>query len=262
MGSVRVVRAVADMHLLRDPRILMNLLVHERRQRARIVENDYSQPDITLVMRNELAHWMLQVCELEFCEEGVFPLAMSYVRSYLSLVPVCRSNLRLLGCICLLIASKIRTDTPLSVSKLEHYTGYTVSTHLITEWEPFIIRHLNWDLAIIIPHDFIDYMLERVIISAEMRLSVRVSAAAYLTLCTIECPLFKYPPSTLAAVCIGKSMCDMGLILTPVGDVNIYLSALAETTVETTHVHSQPQQLDPDNIFCIEAFYEPVQKSL
>ncbi|XP_077155651.1 G1/S-specific cyclin-D3 [Ranitomeya variabilis] len=232
MGSVRVIRAAPDLHLLRDPRILMNLLAHERRQRAEILENDCSQPDITLVMHNELAHWMLQVCELEACEEGVFTLAMTYVRWYLSLVPVCRSKLRLLGCICLLIASKMRNERPLSVSTLEHYTGYTVSTHLITEWEPLIISRLRWDLAIIIPHDFIDHMLERVIVSAEMRLSVRINTAAYLTFCSIEFPLFKYAPSILAAVCIGKSMCDMGLILTRAGDVNTYLSSVAETSVE------------------------------
>ncbi|XP_073398670.1 G1/S-specific cyclin-D3-like isoform X2 [Dendrobates tinctorius] len=232
MGAMPVIRGAPDVQLLRDPRILMNLLAHERIQRAEILENACSQPDITLVMRSELAHWMLQVCKLEVCEEGVFPLAMSYVQRYLSLLPLCRSHLRLLGCICLLIASKMRTERPMSVSKLEHYTGYTVSTHLITEWELCIIGHLHWDLAIIIPHDFIDHMLDRVIISEETRLSVRVSTVGYLTFCTIECALFKYAPSTLAAVCIGKSICDLGLIVSHAGEMNVYLSSIAETTVE------------------------------
>ncbi|XP_071989216.1 G1/S-specific cyclin-D3 [Engystomops pustulosus] len=219
-------------HLLRDPRVLMNLLAHERRQKEQSEDRACPQSDTTLEMRKELAYWILQVCELQHCEEGVFPLAMSYIQICLSLFPVPEDSMRLLGCTCLLLASKMKNEVPLTIATLEAYTGNTVLCHQIREWEPFILKQMRWDLAVIVPHDFLDYMLDRVIFTSDMRSSLRKNAGAYLTLCSADCNLYKFAPSLITVVCIAKAMWDFGLIMPPADDLFACLSSLAETTTD------------------------------
>lgn len=52
---------MAGQHLLKDPRVLMNLLAHERRQRAEKQARECWQFDVSLTMRRELACWMMEV---------------------------------------------------------------------------------------------------------------------------------------------------------------------------------------------------------
>lgn len=210
----------------------MNLLAHERRQRAEKQARECWQFDVSLTMRRELACWMMEVCELQLCEEGVFSLAMSYVRICLFLFPVHQDHMRLLGSTCLLLASKMRNEVPLTTAILEHYTGYSVTSQQIREWESFILKQLRWDLAIIIPHDFLDYMLERLFFSSDMRASTRKNASEYMTLCSADCYLSRFASSIITGVCIAKAMLDLGFVEAPADDLYIYLSSLAETTTD------------------------------
>ncbi|XP_075709707.1 G1/S-specific cyclin-D3 [Rhinoderma darwinii] len=231
-SAVRFCSAMFDPNLLGDPRVLMNLLAHERRQRAENQTRECRQTDITLEMRKNLAHWMLQVCELRLCEEEVFPLAMSYVRICLSSFPLHRDHLKLLGSTCLLLASKMRNKVQLHISILEYYTGGSVTCHQIREWEPFILNILHWDLEVIISHNFLDHMLERVFCSLEMRASLRKNAGSYATLCYTDCNLSKFAPSTITGVCISKAMQDFGFVVSPAEDLYTFLSALTDTTTD------------------------------
>lgn len=70
---------------------------------------------------------MLQVCEEQKCQEDVFSLSMNYLDRFLSICPIKKSQLQLLGTACLLVASKLREPRPVSAETLVYYTDNSIT---------------------------------------------------------------------------------------------------------------------------------------
>lgn len=70
---------------------------------------------------------VVQVCEEQKCQEDIFPLAVNYLDRFLSVKPVNKNHLQLLGTTCLLVSSKLRESDSLSLELLIVYTDNTVS---------------------------------------------------------------------------------------------------------------------------------------
>lgn len=199
------IRAYDDPVLLQDDRVLHNLLLTEERY---IVSSSYFkcvQRELKPYMRKVVASWMLEVCEEENCEDEVLPLAMNCMDRFLSIVNIRKSQLQLLGAVCLLISSKLRQSKPLTAEKLCAYTDNSVTLSEIWEWEMLVLGRLKWDLAAITPNDFLDYIIQRLPL-AKANHVIKRHAQTFITLCATDFKFTMYPPSMIAAASIASAI--------------------------------------------------------
>ncbi|XP_009240145.1 G1/S-specific cyclin-D3 isoform X2 [Pongo abelii] len=187
-GTRHAPRAGPDPRLLGDQRVLQSLLRLEERYVPRASYFQCVQREIKPHMRKMLAYWMLEVCEEQRCEEEVFPLAMNYLDRYLSCVPTRKAQLQLLGAVCMLLASKLRETTPLTIEKLCIYTDHAVSPRQLRDWEVLVLGKLKWDLAAVIAHDFLALILHRLSLPRDRQALVKKHAQTFLALCATGLP--------------------------------------------------------------------------
>nr|XP_012230596.1 PREDICTED: G1/S-specific cyclin-D2 [Linepithema humile] len=154
-------RAYADPALLGDDRVLQNLLQTEERYAPSSSYFECVQRDISPLMRKIVAEWMLEVCEEQKCQDEVFPLSMNYVDRFLSICPIRKSQLQLLGTACLLLASKLRETSPLTAEVLVFYTDNSITLDDLWRWEQLVVSKLKWELSAVTPGDFLMHILSR-----------------------------------------------------------------------------------------------------
>ena len=122
------VRAYPDWTLIRDERVIQNLLKLEHCYLPSTPDYFKNvQTEVTPSMRKIVADWMLQVCQELNCQPEVFVLAMSYMDRFLARCPVTKSRLQLVGSVCLLISSKFKETCPIPGEKLIFYTDYSIT---------------------------------------------------------------------------------------------------------------------------------------
>ena len=123
------IRAIRDPNLVRDQRVLMNILASKCERKI-----DYFtqvQSELKPHMRKIVAEWMLELCEAQQCQPVVFSLALTYLDRVLSRVAIKKSQFQLLACVCLFIASKFKESVPLCADKLVVYTDFSITTEEI-----------------------------------------------------------------------------------------------------------------------------------
>jgi hypothetical protein len=116
-----------DLTLVDQDRTLNTLLNLEDYYRIDTNYFIHMQNEIKPWMRKMLATWMLEVCKNQGKEEDVFVLAMNMLDRFLSVQQIGKRHLQLLGTVCMFIASKLRSSTPLNAETLVIYTAESIT---------------------------------------------------------------------------------------------------------------------------------------
>ncbi|KAG8181276.1 hypothetical protein JTE90_022214 [Oedothorax gibbosus] len=233
-GDMVCPMSMGDPVLDGDPRVLQQLIKVERIQGKsfrHINSRCYfkeAQEEVQPFMRRTLAKWMMEVCEEQGAEEILFPLAVSYVDRFLSVVRIRKTQLQLLGAVCLLIASKLRQCRSLTVDSLIYYTDYSVTTKDITTWELLVLSSLKWDVATPIASDFVDPLLSRMNLNGEEESLVKKHAHTFIALCATEYKFTSYSASLLATACIAVAINGITWLQKPWGSLSALLESLTE----------------------------------
>ena len=123
------VMAISDPSQLNDSRVLQNLLRNEHRFAP-------SVPDfMTTVQRGEIlpehrklvADWMLGIIHEKQSQPEVFWVAINLMDRFLCTCQIRKSQLQLLGAVCILVASKIREPRSIPGSDLIKYTDDSIT---------------------------------------------------------------------------------------------------------------------------------------
>ncbi|XP_013772953.1 G1/S-specific cyclin-D2-like [Limulus polyphemus] len=192
--------------LLNSRRVLQNLLQLEDRYYLASSYFVCLQSDIKPYMREKVTEWMWEVCEGEHCQQDVFPLAVNCMDRFLSVVKLKRSQLQLLGTVCLFLASKLRQVVPLMGRKLCQYTDNSVTQEELLSWELLVLSRLKWDISAVIPNDFLEPLLYRLLLSEGARTKARQHAEVFINMCCTEFKFSMYPPSMVAAASVGAAV--------------------------------------------------------
>ncbi|KAK0164900.1 hypothetical protein PV328_003467 [Microctonus aethiopoides] len=201
-------RAYADPALLGDERVLQNLLKTEERYAPSSSYFECVQRDISPLMRKIVAEWMLEVCEEQRCQDEVFPLSMNYLDRFLSICPIRKSQLQLLGTACLLLASKLRETVPLTADILVFYTDNSITLDDLWRWEQLVVSKLKWELSAVTPGDFLLHILRRLPVDSRAwdLLMVRRHAQTFIALSAREYKFSMYTPSMIAAASVAAAL--------------------------------------------------------
>lgn len=201
-------RAIVDPVLLNDDRVLHNMLGQEEKYTPSTPYFSCVQKDVTAPMRTIVSNWMLEVCEAQKCQEEVFPLSMNYMDRFLSVCPIVKTQLQLLGTACLLLASKLREPEHLSASQLVGYTDHSFTEADLWSWELLVLSKLKWDMSAVTPHDFFDHILRRLpvdTVSWDIGM-IRRHTQTFIALCARDYQFSLHPPSMIASASLAAAL--------------------------------------------------------
>ncbi|XP_034433967.1 G1/S-specific cyclin-D2-like [Hippoglossus hippoglossus] len=203
------VRAQPDPNILYDDRVLQSLLTVEDRFLPQCSYFQRVQTDIQPYMRRMVAGWMHEVCEEEKSNEDVFPLAINYLDRFLAVMLTRKNYLQLLGAVCMFLASKLKDSRPLSAEKLCMYTDNSISPRELLDWELVVLGKLKWNMASVIPNDFIEHIIRRLPLPKDKLAMVRKHSLTFIALCATDDRLAMNPPSMIATGSMGAAVCGL-----------------------------------------------------
>ncbi|XP_037581698.1 G1/S-specific cyclin-D2 [Dermacentor silvarum] len=254
-------RASHDSAIVGDAVVMARLLGLQDRY---AVTCDYCrrvQTEVQTPMRKTLALWMSEVCEEQGCEDSVFPTAMNLLDRYLSLVSVRKLHLQLLGCVCLLLASKLRQTRALAVDALVYYTDCSVTAQEIQAWELQVLNRLNWDVASVVANDFVDHLVAMLGL-ADRGDTVRRHANTFISLCATEYHFVGYTPALLAASSVAAAVHGLRTPLHTTEAQDELMSSLERiTNVRTVEIRRCVLEIETLMATSVAAFQQQQQQS-
>lgn len=220
-----------------DNRTVESMLILEENYilNCQTLQRSYSSK-IKPEMRAKLATWLLEVCEEQQCTDEIYSLSMNlFDRVMCCMNRVEVYHLQLLGCVCLFIASKLKANEKakhMDAYKLIEYTDNSITLEDLLDWELLCLDKLRWDVAAIVPNDFVDIFIEQ--LHAEYVhldfLMLKKHCYAFTAMCSTDFKFAQYPSSMIAAACIMTAV--QGLDNFNLSQISASLSKLANIDTE------------------------------
>ena len=211
MAEANVLQSFPDPTLINDNRVLERMLKLEDHYVPSSEYFNIVQTESRPFMRKIVVTWMFDVTDEQRCEDDVFPLAVNIFDRFLSVANIQKTHLQLLGSACMLLSSKLKETIPLSAEKLVVYTDNSITLEELLSWETLVLNKLRWDIAAIVPNDFLEYLFARMRLPQCIELEfIRKHSNSYIALCYIDfffCVL--NPPSMIAASAICTAISDL-----------------------------------------------------
>ncbi|XP_072282521.1 G1/S-specific cyclin-D1-like [Pyxicephalus adspersus] len=223
-------RAELDPVLLQSM-VLEKLLTAQERYTPTPTYFQCVQREMHPYMRKMLTSWMLEVCEDLRCGEEVFPLAVNCLDRFLSLVPIEKRQLQLLGATCLLLASKLKESEGITTKSLCMYSDYSFTETEVQSMELLVLNKLKWDIVAVTPKDFLPYFMAMMRLPAEKVEQVKKHTETFIALCTTDCTFIALPPSLVAAASLAAAVTglrseNLGIVYSSLTTTNYLAQAI------------------------------------
>jgi cyclin A len=184
-----------------DPYALEGQRHVREREKEQHVDADYMQmqTDMSAQMRTILVDWLVDVVQEYTLSDEALHLAVHYFDTFLSLVPVQRSKLQLVGVTCMFLAAKFEEQRPPSINEFVYITDTAYDRIELLQMEGLILSTLRFNLSRITAACF----LKRFRALMDSRSMAQVDLARYLLELTLQdLACLNFLPSVLAASAI------------------------------------------------------------
>lgn len=189
--------AMLDTVVLQD-RVLNDLLQFEHIYAAPSYETVIDDNTRTIIIK-----WMQEVCDDAECGGAVYPLAVNCFDRFICKCEMPKTFLQLVACGCILIATKVRQNSPIHVETLCYYSVDSFTSRQLRTMELLISSTLNWDLSSITAYDFIDLILHRVSwYNEKMLKNIRRYSVILVHLCYREAEFHDLKASIIATAVV------------------------------------------------------------
>ncbi|TKY75009.1 putative cyclin-A3-1 [Spatholobus suberectus] len=119
----------------------------QRKRRPMIDYMEKIQKEVTATMRGILVDWLVEVAEEYRLLSDTLHLCISYIDRFLSVNPMSKSRLQLLGVSSMLIASKYEEIDPPRVDAFCNITDDTYHKAEVVKMEADILKSLNFEMG-------------------------------------------------------------------------------------------------------------------
>ncbi|KAK7310823.1 hypothetical protein RJT34_08574 [Clitoria ternatea] len=170
----------------------------KRRPRIDYIEN--VQKEVTTNMRGILVDWLVEVAEEYKLLSDTLHLSVSYIDRFLSVKPVSKSRLQLLGVSSMLIASKYEEIKPPGVDEFCGITDNTYDKREVVKMEADILKSLNFEMG----SPTVNTFLRRFVAFASENqntpnLQIEFLSSYLAELCLLDYDCLRFLPSIVAA---------------------------------------------------------------
>jgi len=165
-----------------------------------------TQRDVNAVMRGILVDWLVEVAEEYKLSADTLYLSVGYIDRCLSVQPIARTKLQLLGVTCMLIASKYEEIYAPQVDEFCYITDNTYSRDDVLQMERTVLDALEFELT----QPTIKTFLRRALRAAESDSKTEFLANYLAELSLAEYGMLVFPPSLVASASVSLALQTLG----------------------------------------------------